>query len=87
MKKLMDAACELEDILSQLEYVAGISKVCAVAYEQKDSTGSISGEETANAFYSINLQLKEIMYKVNALIPKMLRDDAENILDKESQVD
>lgn len=87
MKKLMDAACELEDIRSQLEYVTGVSKVCAVAYEQKDPAGSISGEETANAFYSINSQLKEITDKVNALIPKMLRDDAENILDKESQAD
>lgn len=87
MENMMDAACELENIRSQLEYVAGVSKVCAVAYEQSGSYGSISEEETANAFYSIHAQIKKVTDEVNTLIPIVLQDVTEKMHEKEPQSD
>lgn len=87
MGKMMDAACELENIRLQLEYVTGVSKVCAVAFDYRNSYESISEEETANAFYSINAQLKEVTDEVNALISMMFHDGAENMHENESQAD
>jgi hypothetical protein len=71
-----NAECMLEDIRSKLEYLTGVSKVCAFAYEHTDAYGSISQEETANAFFSINAQLNEITESVNEVISIFLADGA-----------
>lgn len=85
MRKLMVTEDKLENIRLQLEHLTGITKVCAVAYDCSDSYGSISEEETADAFYSINAQLKEINDEVDSLIQIVLHDIAEAIHEKESQ--
>lgn len=85
IRKIADAAYSLESIRAKLEYLTGVTKVCAVAYEQKGVYGSISEEDTANAFFEINSELQELTSEVNNLVSILSHSGAEKVDVDESE--
>lgn len=71
---LKDATSMLEDAILKLDYVAGAARVCAVAFDNQNAYASVPVQDTANAFFSIHSQLKEINQTISSVINIMIKD-------------
>lgn len=65
----------LENVIIKLDSLQGITRVCTVAFQQKEAFAALNAEEVSNTFENINSQVIDVSNDLRSLLNEILAAD------------